>query len=254
MKINRYALKSNAKHAIAGSKPNAPAVALVYYVIITVLSLLANAVTKWNEYVDALYSGIYEYGVIPVAGPFEAMSGPGAVIAVMIVIMVYMTGVGFVIYELNVVRMRSASFGNLFDGFGLFFKVIWLGILTNVLVFLWSCLFGIPGIIASYRYRQALYIMLDNPEMSALECIRASKALMRRHKAELFILDFSFVGWYLLSMIPFVSVWVIPYTGITYVYYYETLRGPKVFPGNEAALPPPQEKGGDSGGKPPWEY
>ena len=68
--------------------------------------------------------------------------------------------------------------------------------------------------------RQALYLLLDHPEMGVTECIRESKRLMRGHKAELFILDLSFIGWALLSVIPFVSIYTIPYTEATYALYY----------------------------------
>ncbi|MCL1829194.1 MAG: DUF975 family protein [Oscillospiraceae bacterium] len=252
MDINRFAIKSNAKFSIGRSKPNAVLVALVYMIIAVVLRLLANAVSNWQGYLDFIYDGISEFGRMYPVGPFEIMSAPGTVIALALLIMEYMVSVGFIIYMLNIVRMRKASFGNLFDGFGLFFKVIWLAVLTEIFVFLWSLLFIIPGIIAAYRYRQAIYILLDNPGMSALECIRASKKMMRRHKGELFVLDLSFIGWYIFSIIPFVAVWVMPYTGFTFVYYYEALRGPD--PDDAVALPGADSDDGDSRGRPPWEY
>lgn len=91
-------------------------------------------------------------------------------------------------------------------------------------MFLWGLLFVIPGIVASYRYRQALYLLLDHPEMGIMECISESKRMMRGHKAELFILDLSFLGWSLLTIIPFVSVYVLPYMQSTYAIYYMHLR------------------------------
>jgi len=110
------------------------------------------------------------------------------------------------------------------DGFQHFLKIIGLNIVSGIFVFLWSLLFVIPGIVASYRYRQALYLLLDHPEMGIMECIRESKRLMRGHKAELFVLDLSFIGWALLSIIPFVSVYTLPYTESTYALYYDQLR------------------------------
>lgn len=83
-------------------------------------------------------------------------------------------------------------------------------ILTGIFIFLWSLLLIIPGIIAAYRYRMALYLLLDNPNMSVYQCIRESKRMMVGHKAELFVLDLSFLGWYILSAVPFVSIWVTP--------------------------------------------
>ncbi len=37
----------------------------------------------------------------------------------------------------------------------------------------------VPGIIASYRYRMAVFILLDNPECGALQAIRMSKDMMK---------------------------------------------------------------------------
>ena len=110
------------------------------------------------------------------------------------------------------------------DGFQHFLKIIGLNIVSGIFVFLWSLLFVIPGIVASYRYRQALYLLLDHPEMGIMECIRESKRLMRGHKAELFVLDLSFIGWALLAIIPFVSVYTLPYAESAYALYYDHLR------------------------------
>ena len=45
------------------------------------------------------------------------------------------------------------------------------------------------------------------------------------HKAELFVLDLSFIGLALLTAIPFVTVWVTPYMEVTFANYYLALLG-----------------------------
>ena len=138
--------------------------------------------------------------------------------------MSYMVSVGFAIFTLHVSRDEKAEFGNLFDGFGLFFRVLWLGILEGLLIFLWSLLLVVPGIVAAYRYRQALYLLLDHPERSAWQCLRESSALMSGHKWELFVLDLSFLGWAMLSaMFAPVSIWLDPYRAITNAGFYNRL-------------------------------
>jgi uncharacterized membrane protein len=134
-------------------------------------------------------------------------------------------GVGLMDYMLQISRRRAAGVGTLFDGFGIFWKALWINILMYIFVLLWSLLLIVPGIIAIYRYRLAIYIMLDHPEYSALQCIRESKRMMRGRKGELFVLDLSFLGWYLLGAIPVAMVWVLPYTSITYANYYNALLG-----------------------------
>ena len=108
--------------------------------------------------------------------------GPGAfayVIDLLLNFMLQLLYAGFVIFVLNMIRRQANSFWNLMDGFQHFLKIIGLNIVSGIFVFLWSLLFVIPGIVASYRYRQALYLLLDHPEMGIMECIRESKRLMR---------------------------------------------------------------------------
>ena len=131
----------------------------------------------------------------------------------------------------------------------MFGRIILLNILTNLFVMLWSLLFVIPGLIAIYRYRMALYLLLDHPEMSVMQCIRQSKQMMKGHKGELFVMDLSFLGWAILATIPVigyaVQVWTTPYISMSYVLYYEALRGAE--PVNDAG------NGGTWRETPPWE-
>ena len=86
----------------------------------------------------------------------------------------------------------------------------------------------------------SINLLLDHPEMSAMDCIRESKRIMSGNKGQLFVLDLSFIGWWILAGIPivglFVRVWVVPYTHMTYALYYTTLTGtnaPGAIPGDE---------------------
>ena len=171
-----------------------------------------------------------------------SVSGVAVVLVIALEIMSYMVSVGFVIFSLHVSRDETAEIGNLFDGFGIFFRALWLAILQGLLVFLWSLLLVVPGIIAAYRYRQALYLLLDHPEKSAWQCLRESGALMRGHKWELFVLDLSFLGWMLLSaMFAPVTIWLDPYRAITNANYYNRLvgaqGGPRVYEGSFTDIP-----------------
>ena len=62
-----------------------------------------------------------------------------------------------------------------------------------------------------------------------MDCIRESKSLTEGRKGELFVLDLSFLGWLLLSCLPYigylVSVWVTPYYALTHAMYYERFSG-----------------------------
>lgn len=267
MGIIRAEIKAKAKNSIKTSRPSVPMVALVYLVVINVLSLLVFRAT-----------GMWEMLSIPIdplnpeayfADLTHAMNAnitlPVFLICLVIEIMAVVLAAGFTIFAMNAARLRPATFGNLLDGFGIFFKVVWINILMGVFIFLWSLLLFIPGIIAVYRYSQALYIMLDNPDMTALECIRASKELMRGRKWELFVLHLSFIGWAILAALPNVlvpipyvaaaivialQIWIMPYMQITFVNYHDALTGLRD-PERLNQAPPP---GSEGDGKPPWEF
>lgn len=120
---------------------------------------------------------------------------------------------------------KKPEFSDIFKGFNTFFNNFIVGLLITLYTFLWSLLFIIPGIIAKYAYSMAFYIQNDHPEMSENEAIKASKELMNGHKWDLFILDLSFIGWYLLCGLTFgiLCFYVMPYVQATRAAFYEDL-------------------------------
>jgi uncharacterized membrane protein len=100
-----------------------------------------------------------------------------------------------------------------------------LHLLHSLYLLAWTLLFYIPGIVKHYSYSMAYYISLDMPHMSADDCITESRRLMDGHKAELFLLDLSFFGWYLLSFLTFGIglLFVTPYHEMAKAVFYEEL-------------------------------
>ena len=223
----RYELKKSARRSMSGRKPSVYLVALVYIVVSYILSILAERVMfpgiSISEIQYSLASG--DYTIIEQMPYYMHSSVLGELISVAVTIMSSMLAIGFSFFCLRVSRDEEAGFGNLLDAFGMFFRFLWLQILIWIFTFLWSLLFIIPGIVASYRYSMAVYIMMDNPEYSALECINRSKELMRGRKGSLFVLDLSFIGWSILTLIPFVSIFVSPYIEVTRANFYNALIG-----------------------------
>ncbi len=223
MKINRAAIKHNAKNLIFSTNPSPILVGLALFGITMILQILTDSICGLSEaYMNGMMKAMMaDPNFVPTL-PHISTTGKLLIIAICLMSITLM--VGFVTYCLNVCQFRKAGFGNLLDGFAIFFKALWLFILMGLFVYLWSLLLIVPGIIAAYRYRMALYIMIDNPEKGALECIRESKQLMNGRKGELFVLDLSLLGWYLLALIPFAQIWVTPYTELTNVNYYLAIR------------------------------
>lgn len=98
--------------------------------------------------------------------------------------------------------------------------------LRSLFLTLWSCLLFIPGIVKAYSYRMVPYIVADRPELSAKETITLSRKMMDGQKMNAFLLDLSFLGWILLSVISLGLVgifFVNPYVAATDAELYHTL-------------------------------
>lgn len=99
-------------------------------------------------------------------------------------------------------------------------------LLKGVQNFLWFLLFIIPGIVKAYSYSMVPYLLADNPRIGAKRAIKISNEMTYGHKWDMFVLDLSFLGWYLLGLIALVIgvLFVHPYYNATRAELYETLR------------------------------
>ena len=131
---------------------------------------------------------------------------------------------GYTGYLLRVVRGEASGVGNLLDGFGIAGRAIVLTIFIDVLVALASALLFVPGVILSYAYAMARRLQMDHPDWSPVRCMRESRYMMRGHKWDFFVLQLSFLGWFILATIPGVSVFVKPYVSLAETAFYENLR------------------------------
>lgn len=80
-----------------------------------------------------------------------------------------------------------------------------------------AIILAIPVIIKSYSYRLTPWILADNPKIGYQRALKLSMALTKGQKMDMFILDLSFIGWFLLCLLT---------CGIGYLflapYYYAT--------------------------------
>ncbi len=148
--------------------------------------------------------------------------GVGAVIG--LIIMGPMT-VGLAMVSLNVARGKEVEITTLFKGFNDFSRSLVLYITNNILIALWSMLFIIPGIIKSFAYSMSYYILIDDPNISANDARKKSMEMMKGNKWRLFCLEFSFIGWILLSLLTFgiLMLWVAPYMEVAMAKFYMSL-------------------------------
>lgn len=102
--------------------------------------------------------------------------------------------------------------------------VIWF--LKVIIVGAGLALFIVPGVYLFYGYRQAVYIMFDNPELGAIECMRRSRLMMKGRRVQLLLHDVTFILWDLLCVFfsP-AAVWVTPYKAIAHALFYTEISG-----------------------------
>lgn len=149
-----------------------------------------------------IYSGnLFNVGMI---------TGLLAGIATVVILIVLVTKVfvgnllkmgGYRFFILN--QTAQPGIGTLLDGFrsGHYVNIVLTMFLRDLFTTLWSLLLVVPGIVKHYEYLMVPYIIAENPAMDYKEAFQISKQMMDGEKMEAFIMDLSFLGWYLLSAV-----------------------------------------------------
>lgn len=181
-------IREAARASLAGRWQEAAIFMAVYYAVSTLVSQILGLFFSLSK--EVLVMG----QLVPVSLSYGSsiysflISGPIAF--------------GSALFFLAFFRRQKTDVGMLFEGFSHFGRAFILMLLMSVKIFLWSMLFIIPGIIATLRYSQAFFVMVDHPDYSASECIDESKRLMLGNKGGFFYLNLTFLGWAILASIP----------------------------------------------------
>ncbi|NCC99606.1 MAG: DUF975 family protein [Bacteroidia bacterium] len=114
----------------------------------------------------------------------------------------------------------------MFDCFNDYGRALGVSLLQALYIILWTLLLFVPGVIKSYSYSQAFFIALDKPELRPEDCINESMQMMNGYKMKLFLLDLSFIGWWLLSILSLGIgfLWLLPYIYTSHSHFYEELK------------------------------
>ncbi len=121
---------------------------------------------------------------------------------------------------------KEVKFSTYIHGFTLWLQGF-LGYLWMLLwVFLWSLLMVVPGIVKFYSYSQMFFILAENPDIPVRKAMRMSILMTNGHKADLFKMDMSLLGWYFLILITsgLAGLWFGPYIMMTKVNAFHALK------------------------------
>ena len=138
----------------------------------------------------------------------------------------------------NVVRVGSCRYfmenrqgkppvGSIFsvfsDGFG---NMAVVSFLVNLKVMLGYCLLIVPGVIWEYRYAMVPYLLAENPSMSCSRAMELSRGMMHGEKFNFFVLELSFIGWWILTIFTFGigALFLRPYIEATQAEFYAAMR------------------------------
>lgn len=198
-------------------------VALVLVVLLTTISILGT--------LGFHYTDIVNYAAK------QSQSGRGNYTAIVRTAFstVFMVGVQYTF--LDWLRDPNYQVAPLRDSFQVFtsryfWGTVGLMILTYCYTTLWSMLFIIPGIVKSYAYSQAYFIYKDrrgengDQPVNVNQCITLSRRMMNGHKWDFFMLQLSFLGWGILSVLTLGIgfLWLNPYKNATYAGFYDDLK------------------------------
>ena len=189
------------------------------------LSALEN---KWGNFVAITFVYGFIIGITQILSGDKDSPAILHLIGLVLFILALPLTWGFQTLFLGAVRGGEATAKDMFEGYNkeLFSRVLTTTLLYYVYVFLWSLLLLIPGCIKSYSYAMTPYILKDNPEMKNNAAIEESMRMMDGHKLELFLLDLSFIGWAILSILTCCIgfLWLVPYMNMARVNFYEDLK------------------------------
>lgn len=159
---------------------------------------------------------------------------------------------------------EKITFSDFINGFSLWLKGLAANLLRSVFIYLWALLAMLPcvGLISVgtiitvttnsnvllvltpmillvcyvllfsvllvklYQYSQMIYMIVDNPKISAKKALNLSIKITKGYKKNLFVLDLSFIGWNLLSILTLgiATLWVFPYQILTQINAYDFLK------------------------------
>lgn len=193
MQLDIGAIKAESRSLLRTGEVNPFRMTLFYLLITLVLDMINSGVSY----------------MIDSAGGFTVLSF--SFVSILVGLVALVLNAGYYCYCFGILRREEMPYESLFDAFPFAGKVILLSIVEGIFIFLWSMLFVIPGIIAAYRYSFAMLNLCENPELGVMEALELSKRQTFGYKWQLFVLQLSFIGWYLLAAAVMWVYWAAVY-------------------------------------------
>lgn len=198
-------IKKEAKSYLKGNWGTAIGSMFIMGLIVMAINFVVSMVSGLSTLLQMIplsYMENSEEAMFALVPTFIGSMGIIIVFSIVVSLVQQLLSVGYKWALLDLIDGKNYSVGSLFQGFNrTSFKTIGLIIMMGIFTGLWSFLFIVPGIIKSYSYSQALNILKDNPEIGIMDAITASRKLMDGKKGQLFVLQLTFILWYVVPVI-----------------------------------------------------
>ena len=124
-------------------------------------------------------------------------------------------------------RQAPSPFSTLFSVFRTpYLNVVKVLFLSGLKISVGFLLLVVPGIYWAYCYALVPYLLAENPYLTTTRAMELSKQMMYGEKFHYFVLQLSFIGWYLLCMLTLgIGLFFLtPYTQATFAEFYAAMR------------------------------
>ena len=211
----RYRYKEEAKALLAG-KYEKPLIVLIVFYVINII--IASAITRTAPKRS-------------LTSPFEIIDPGNPALNTILNIVEFFIGAAIVygVVKLAIYILQKKEYSAdqiILSGFKEnFLKNAFLQFMRTLFTILWTMLLIIPGIVKAYAYSMSFYLLNKEPDLEAMAAIDKSKNYTRGYKADLFMLDLSYLGWYFIGLFTFgiLWLWVIPKHQVARVMYFEEI-------------------------------
>ncbi|WP_119325378.1 DUF975 family protein [Companilactobacillus musae] len=223
----RLELKNEVKNLLRGNWSKA----ILLYLIPMIIFWFSNEYDKFSPDIDIRYS-ITNFDIThftKVASSFGLISFILSLVFLLVTLSVTFRGLDwledpeldFSPWKSNFTYFRSPDW----------WQLIIIYVLISIFTFLWALLLIIPGIVKSIAYSQTYFIYKDfndrglTDNYSLTTYINKSQQLMMGNKWRYFVLQLSFIGWWILGAITLGIgfIWIYPYYKLTMANFYRDL-------------------------------
>jgi uncharacterized membrane protein len=127
---------------------------------------------------------------------------------------------------LNIIRGKEVRIEQIFDGFKNYVPAFIVTFLVSIAVIFGLILLIIPGIIVGIGLSMSMFILVDNPTMSAIDVLKTSWEMMKGHKADRFVYILLAIGIVFLGLLTLIIgiFYVLPIIYAASAIFYERIK------------------------------